>query len=284
MRTRIWVGLPLALVLGGIFAFHTVFHIPEQPEMTTISDGSFNQQLHCYESSTRASIDQEGRLNLLVWNIYKQNRANWQSVLTQMSAGAQLILLQEASLEDGLKRWIASGGWSGEQVNAFKAFDKAAGVLTLGWRKPRLACGYTQLEPWIRLPKSGLYSEYPLSDGQMLIVVNLHAVNFTWGVQEYQQQVNDLIAALKEHPGPAIVAGDFNTWSEKRLQAVTERLENAGLIEVVFSPDQRTRFITGLPLDHVFYKGLVLQKAEAPQTDASDHNPLLVSFTLPTDK
>ncbi|POB67940.1 hypothetical protein CRN59_22775, partial [Vibrio vulnificus] len=31
-------------------------------------------------------------------------------------------------------------------------------------------------------------------------------------------------------------------------------------------------------------KGLVLQKAEAPQTDASDHNPLLVSFTLPTDK
>ncbi|EIO3967939.1 endonuclease/exonuclease/phosphatase family protein [Vibrio vulnificus] len=284
MKKRYWLALPLLLTGGGLLVFHSIFTIPAQPEITTISDGAFNQQLRCFESQSRAAIDHNGELNLLVWNLYKQNRSNWQQALVEFSENRQLLLFQEARLNDDLKRWIGSGGWSGEQVNAFKAFDKAAGVLTLGWRKPHLACGYTQLEPWIRLPKSGLYSEYPLSDDQMLIVVNLHAVNFTWGVQEYQQQVNDLIAALKEHPGPAIVAGDFNTWSEKRLQAVTERLENAGLTEVTFSPDQRTRFITGLPLDHVFYKGLVLQKAEAPQTDASDHNPLLVSFTLPTDK
>lgn len=50
--------------------------------------------------------------------------------------------------------------------------------------------------------------------------------------------------------------------------------------EVEFTPDQRLRFMTGLPLDHVFYKGLTLEQAQAPESDASDHNPMLVSFRL----
>lgn len=284
MKKRLWIGLPITVVLGTTVTFNLLFNIPDTPEIIALSDGALNPHLQCFESSPGASIDLDGNLNLLVWNLYKQNRINWQAALSEFSSDKQLLLLQEARLDDELKRWVASGGWSGGQVNAFKAFDETSGVLTLGWNKPRLACGYTEVEPWIRLPKSGLYSEYPLSNGQTLIVVNLHAINFTWGIEEYQRQVNALIAKLVAHSGPAIVAGDFNTWSEERLNAMKVRFATIGLTEVVFSPDHRTRFITGLPLDHVFYKGLTLKKAEAPQTDASDHSPLLVSFTLPTDK
>lgn len=64
------------------------------------------------------------------------------------------------------------------------------------------------------------------------------------------------------------------------MALVSANLASIGLQEVAFDPDHRTTFITGLPLDHVFYRGLVLKKAEAPKSDASDHNPLLVSFQL----
>ncbi|MCV5940289.1 EEP domain-containing protein, partial [Escherichia coli] len=67
---------------------------------------------------------------------------------------------------------------------------------------------------------------------------------------------------------------------EYRITAMKQALREANLREVQFSPDHRTQFITGLPLDHVFYRGLTLKNAKAPQSDASDHNPLLVSFTL----
>lgn len=280
MKKRSLLLYPTFLVVAGYFAFHTIFTIPEQPEMVTIADGAINLQLDCLQSHSRQSIDQQGELTLLVWNIYKQNRRNWNTALSEYADGAQLVLLQEASLDDPLKRWLASEGWHAQQVNAFKAFNKSAGVLTLAKHKPVLACGYTQLEPWLRLPKSALYSEYPLSNGSTLAVVNIHAVNFTLGVQAYQQQIDALVNALTKHQGPVILAGDFNSWNEERWSTLQDIVEKLALQEVVFQPDLRTRFITGRVLDHVFYRGLTLEKAKAPKTDASDHNPLLVSFKI----
>ncbi|GHY80674.1 hypothetical protein VCSRO169_1785 [Vibrio cholerae] len=132
----------------------------------------------------------------------------------------------------------------------------------------------------MRLPKSAIYARYRLSDGQELVVVNLHAVNFTYGTQEYRQQLTALLDELRDFTGPVIVAGDFNSWSEARMALLSTQLASVGLQEVRFSPDNRTTFINGLPLDHVFYRGLQLEKAEAPISDASDHNPLLVRFRL----
>ncbi|MDF5512591.1 endonuclease/exonuclease/phosphatase family protein, partial [Vibrio parahaemolyticus] len=128
--------------------------------------------------------------------------------------------------------------------------------------------------------KSALYSEYPLSNGSTLAVANIHAVNFTLGVQAYQQQIDVLVNALTKHQGPVILAGDFNSWNEARWSTLRDIVEKLALQEVVFQPDLRTRFITGRVLDHVFYRGLTLEKAKAPTTDASDHNPLLLGFKI----
>jgi endonuclease/exonuclease/phosphatase (EEP) superfamily protein YafD len=57
-------------------------------------------------------------------------------------------------------------------------------------------------------------------------------------------------------------------------------LAKLGLIEIEFSPDNRTQFVNGMPLDHVFYRGLNVVEASSPVTQSSDHNPLLVSFSL----
>lgn len=236
--------------------------------------------LRCAHASNVESIDNNGDINLLVWNIYKQNRDNWSQELTKYSEDKQLVLLQEASMTAELKEWIKQPFWFGNQVDAFKAFERSAGVLNLSKSLPKLACAYTELEPWLRLPKSAIYATYPLSDGELLAVVNIHAVNFTYGTDEYQRQLGALVAELSKHPGPIIVAGDFNSWSADRMAVMKNALDKLGVQEVSYHPDHRTQFITGLPLDHVFYRGLALIQAEAPESDASDHNPLEVMFRL----
>lgn len=263
-----------------IWGYQTIFTLSDTPQLTTIESHSELPSLNCYHNPAPVTIDDGGVINLLVWNIYKQNRDNWQQALEQYSTNKQLVLLQEASMTSELKQWIAQRGWNGNQVDAFKAFDVSAGVLNLALELPVKACAYTELEPWLRLPKSALYATYQLSDGQQLAVVNIHGVNFTYGTTEYQRQLDSLVAALNEHTGPIIVAGDFNSWSEQRLQVLKQALSGLKLTEVKFSPDHRVEFVTGLPLDHVFYKGLSLKTAEAPVSDASDHNPLLVQFSL----
>lgn len=274
------LALPL-LIAGVVFAgYQTVFSLPQQAQISSYNSGEEQLSLQCYNNEQAAVLDEDNRINLLVWNIYKQNRDTWRSRLDQYAQGKQLVLLQEASMTPQLKEWISKGQWFGSQVDAFKAFDTTAGVLNLSPDSPSKACAYTELEPWLRLPKSALYALYPLSNGQQLAVVNIHAVNFTYGTEEYHRQLKVLIDELSQHQGPVIVAGDFNSWSEQRLKVMSESLSAVGLKEVNYTSDNRTQFITGLPLDHVFYRGLTLEKAEAPISDASDHNPILVTFHL----
>nr|WP_217275061.1 endonuclease/exonuclease/phosphatase family protein [Vibrio coralliilyticus] len=275
--------LPVVAIAAVVGGFQLIFSLPKQPQLLTISPSGEDISLRCTHASNVESIDNNGDINLLVWNIYKQNRGNWSQELTKYSSEKQLVLLQEASMTPELKEWMKQQLWFGNQVDAFKAFERSAGVLNLSKSLPKLACAYTELEPWLRLPKSAIYATYPLSDGQVLSVVNIHAVNFTYGTDEYQRQLGTLVDELSKHQGPIIVAGDFNSWSADRMAVMKSALEKLGVREVSYHPDHRTQFITGLPLDHVFYRGLTLIKAEAPESDASDHNPLEVTFSLADD-
>lgn len=280
MNKRHLVLIPLILAAITVVGYQSVFTVPKQDQLSFISTSGVELSLECYKNSQAKLLDHEKHINLLVWNIYKQNRENWEEELTKFSSGAQLVLLQEVSMTSDFQYWIQQQKWFGNQVDAFEAFDATAGVLNLSIDTPSAACAYTELEPWLRLPKSALYATYPLSDGTKLAVVNIHAVNFTYGTEEYHRQLNTLVEALLNHKGPVIVAGDFNSWSEARLKVMSQALQRVGLKEVSYDIDNRKQFITGLPLDHVFYRGLELIKAEAPISSASDHNPILVSFKL----
>ena len=285
MKKRILFALPFVLATATYVGYQAIFTLPESAQVTTLLPNehgvsSDSPELACYHNQNPQVIDQNGQLNVLVWNIYKQNRSNLQADLEGLSQDKQLLLLQEASMTAQLRDWIEQKKWSGNLVDAFKAFDTSAGVLNLAHQLPKSACAYTEMEPWLRLPKSALYATYSLSNGQTLAVVNIHAVNFTYGTEEYHHQFTKLANALKAHIGPMIVAGDFNSWSEQRLAVVKQVLETVGVKEVVYQLDHRKQFINGLPLDHLFYRGLVLEKAEAPISDASDHNPIEVYFRL----
>ncbi|CAH0524963.1 endonuclease/exonuclease/phosphatase family protein [Vibrio hippocampi] len=275
-----WFGSAAVATLGiALGSFQWVFSVDEQPEITSIEQQMVDTQLKCFHNDSPLVLDEQGVLRVLVWNIYKQNRPQLFEMLSQLSVDKTLVLLQEAKLDDQLLSWIKKSDWSSNQVSAFKAFDISSGVLNLSRVMPVTACANLQIEPWLRLPKSGLYAEYRLSNGQTLKTVNLHAINFTLGTEEYQQQLSSLIHDLQQHQGPLLIAGDFNSWSEARQDVIDEVVSLLQLQEVSFAQDNRTRFYNR-PLDHVYYRGMTLSHSVAPETQASDHNPLVAEFSI----
>ncbi|PJC86547.1 hypothetical protein CSW98_10105 [Vibrio sp. HA2012] len=272
----------LLLLTGLSFLFLLIFDIPESPFLMVTTPHHRWQATggQCSSQTFSPVLDNHGTLSVLVWNIYKENRSGWQETLERLSRNAQLLLLQEGSLNEEFSAWIEDNHWQAAHTSAFNAFGVSAGVLNLSRTAPQRVCAYTQTEPWLRLPKSALYARYSLSDGQTLAVINIHAVNFTLGVKEYSEQLEALREAVSGHSGPLIVAGDFNSWSSHRMNVLQHHMQQLGLDEVSFHPDNREEILTGYKLDHLFFRGLTPIKAEAPVTDASDHNPMSVHFVI----
>nr|CAC9114538.1 Uncharacterized protein conserved in bacteria [Providencia rettgeri]CAC9187049.1 Uncharacterized protein conserved in bacteria [Providencia rettgeri] len=111
------------------------------------------------------------------------------------------------------------------------------------------------------------------------MVANVHAINFSFGVDVYTRQLSKLGVHIAKHVGPVILAGDFNAWSRQRVNALKRFIRSVGLKEIVFSDDYRTKAF-GRPLDYVFYRGLNVKDSTVLPTDASDHNPIMTKFTL----
>lgn len=218
-------------------------------------------------------------LSVMVWNIFKQQRSNWLSILESYAADSQLMLLQEAQTTPELVRFATSHYLVADQVPAIKLPMHNSGVMTLSAAHPVYCCPLRKAEPLLRLPKSTLITVYPLFDGRLLMVVNIHSINFSIGVDIYQQQLRAVSEQIAMHNGPIIFAGDFNTWSRQRLLMLYSFTRQMRLQEVRFEHDLRKKAF-GLPLDFVFYRGLKIAESAVISTHASDHNPLLVKFHM----
>jgi len=221
-------------------------------------------------------------LSVMVWNIFKQQRANWLSVLQSYAADSQLMLLQEAQTTPELVDFATSHYLVADQVPAIRLPNRSlrsSGVMTLATTYPIYCSPLRKPEPFLRLPKSALITVYRLADERLLMVVNIHSINFSLGVDIYHQQLKAIGEHFLGHDGPIIFAGDFNTWSRKRLYLLYRFARTMRLQEVKFANDHRIRAF-GLPLDFIFYRGLHLKDAIVIDTLASDHNPLFVNFML----
>lgn len=224
-------------------------------------------------------IDQT-TFSVLVWNIFKQKRANCIHILEQYAKQAKLILLQEAQTTPQLLNFISEHNKLADHVPAYCFNEIFAGVMTITDSAPSKILSFREKEPFIRVPKSALITVYPIKNStQQLLVANIHAINFSIGVKIYRQQMYMLLNYIKQHNGPVILAGDFNAWSRQRLNLLYHLVRSIKLKPVNFAIDIRKRFL-GRPLDFVFYRGLKLDAAKIIDTAASDHNPLFVNFKL----
>jgi len=230
-----------------------------------------------------AALPNSNILRVMVWNIFKQQRADWLSVLQGFGKDAQLVLLQEAQTTPELIRFATSNYLAADQVPAYMLPQHPSGVMTLSAAHPVYCCPLREREPLLRLAKSALVTVYPLLDGRLLMVVNIHAVNFSIGVDVYSKQLETIGEQIAHHKGPVVMAGDFNAWSRQRINALFGFANNIRLQEVKFPSDFRRRAF-GRPLDFIFYRDLNVSKATVLETQASDHNPLLVEFLAERSK
>lgn len=270
-------------------AFLFLFKNANSIELMTIAkpDTQISSQLSvslpaaCIMQSGDKAIDNNGEIGLLIWNIQKQSQQHWMGDLSNYSEGLQLVLLQETRLTPELANWIKLRRLSATQVNAFSMQGESAGVMTIADENPSSSCGNTKLEPLIRLNKSTLISYFLLSNGSMLAVVNIHGINFTLGVDEYQRQIRSIMQQVYDHKGPLIVAGDFNDWNAQRRAVIGDLVQSLELTEADYAPDNRTySYIGDLPIDHLFYRQLKLKQAIVSITQSSDHNPIIATFQL----
>jgi len=285
--TAFFVLLCLAFVINGCVS------IPPQVQLVAmdVDTGLKRVQASCIKGYTPDhlklntppdSVLDADHISLLNWNIYKGQRDNWASDFSQLIKQQDIVVLQEALLDKALFRSIHMQSLNWSMNTAFYYDDVESGVLTASKVKAVRSCGLRAAEPLIQIPKTALLSEYRLSRGaQNLLVANIHGINFSLGTEAYEQQINALTQAILHHKGPVVVAGDFNTWSDKRMAIVNRMAEGLSLKAITYKNHNRIT-IFGNPLDHVFYRGLDLLKEDSLSVTSSDHNPIRVTFRVPS--
>lgn len=218
---------------------------------------------------------------VLCWNTQKLTQTlEFQAALTRLLQlfPSQFLLFQEAKLalenEWRVKEWSYALA-PNIQTNRF-----VFGVLTASQRafantKAMLS---QKREATFATHKSYMLSQHPLADGQTLLIVNVHAINFV-SAQYFLAEIEMLKAELLNHQGPLIVAGDFNVWNQQRRLYLQKFCRDIGLKEAYMSDAQHIKAFRHYPLDFIFYRDLWVKEALAINIpEVSDHNPIYARF------
>ena len=236
------------------------------------SSADVSQQSHALDSRN---------ISVLNWNVYKGKRDNWADDFELLLQKKDIVILQEALFDESFQEPLSKKGFNWSLNHSFTYNDAENGVLTASTAKAKRVCGLRETEPLIQTPKTVLISEYNLSGtAQTLLVANIHGINFTLGTEVYERQIKALSNSIKDHKGPVIVAGDFNTWSDDRMDIVANVARQLSLEAISYKNHNRIT-VFGNPLDHVFYRGLEVIHENSIEVTSSDHNPIVVTFRLP---
>ncbi len=221
---------------------------------------------------------------VICWNVYKQNKKHFhfKHFLHTLHGekAIDLCIFQEAAFNDN-------------EVFSIEhcTFDAAAnmevngdfyGVLTASRVSSKSAKAYLSegRESLFGPHKSLLVSRYTLKGDKELLVLNVHAINFREN-KRYERELEHFLLHIREHKGPMIVAGDFNTWNNIRMQKLHHLREKLGLKMVPFKQHDKVKSFMGHHLDFIFYRGLELLEYEVIEEETiSDHNPLMARFSV----
>ena len=223
----------------------------------------------------------ENEFSLLVWNIHKENQEHsFQEKLTELlqKRPSDFVLFQEVKYPksspytfENYSYAIASNIETSKNIfgvltAAKVAFEKIDSNLT------------THREMGLATRKSLLITRHRLSSGKQLHMVNLHAINFV-SLKSFTLELEKIKRDLLQYKGPMIIGGDFNNWSTKRVKVLEAFQKELSLQKADIDAYHHIKHIFSKPLDHIFYRGVTLIKAEAIDTKkVSDHNPIYAKF------
>ncbi|GAB4013994.1 MAG: endonuclease/exonuclease/phosphatase family protein [Bdellovibrio sp.] len=224
------------------------------------------------------------RIQVTVWNMFKGDKDNFVRDFNTVTKNSDILMLQETFLDDKMKG-LFKNHTGFEYITAtsfiFENKNVETGLATASHTRSTAQAFLRSQdrEPVVKTPKIVLMATYPIQGKYVeLLTVNIHAVNFVT-TAAFKRQLFSTIPRVKSHIGPVIFAGDFNTWSDERLELLDQYIKELGLKEVPWTPDTRMRTFKR-PLDHILYRGLNLVESRVwGELDGSDHKALEAVFT-----
>ncbi len=270
---------PALLLLLASCASHEVDPVALQPQ--PIADNHVADCLALLRDTTSGlgpELD-AASIRLVSWNVQKNSHTDWYRDFTALIDNKDLVLVQEVSLrENSINALDGSRHWS--FAPGYQKPGAISGVMTMSRSKPIAQCSFVNYEPLLRTPKATSITRYGLTTtDDTLVVVNIHAVNFSMGMGAFKRQFDQVREVLASHDGPIIVSGDFNTWRKRRNDIVAGMAKEIGLISLEFTEDYRVTLF-GNPLDHVYVRGLSLLDSTTERVSSSDHNPMSATLKL----
>lgn len=208
------------------------------------------------------------KISVIVWNMYKGKRLKDKHLPFKLF-DYDFSLIQEDS--DFIINEKLKGSGQHYFLPTFKKASLKTGVSIISQYIANEVYGFHShfKEPLLITPKSAL-----IADFGKLRIINIHSLNFV-GFEEWQKQLEKILP-YSSTPEFVIFGGDFNTWSDERLNYLKEVMKREGLSMVEFKKDLRTKHFGNI-VDHIFVKGFTLRSAEIlPLEDYSDHNALEV--------
>ena len=274
----------LVAAIGGYLLYSITIFSPVNIHFSTTPNLTYHpikkqDELICYQADQAPREITQKTFRLLVWNLHKGQDAGWQQALNRLAQGRDLLLLQEVLNTQELATQYSSRFPTALYASAFAYLQQQSGVEILSQFAPHFYCAGAKSEPWIRIPKVGAAMSLPLPNGQALLLVNVHLINFEINPTTYEAQLRTLMQLVSQHQGPLVLSGDFNSWNGYGAQIIRKVINEFGLEEVSFEQDHRLRFL-GNPLDHIFVRGLNVLNATTEPTESSDHAPLLLEVEL----
>lgn len=277
MKTKILcvVFISVSIVACGYIPVRTPF---------TLSDDSYDKEANINDS-----------IRILNWNIHKEgNLSEWKKVITHIVKDKKpdFILLQEVRLDGKVGDFISKDlkyGWEFSPNLYQGKYDAYSGVLTASHIKPKMVESALSngTELFSKIQKTVLFTKYPIGSPSLeLLVVNIHGININIDLDGFKEQIRYIAEVVMRHDGPVILAGDFNTWREARLDHLSKLVKEMELVKIDFGSNaDYVETMFGNPLDHIFISKEKLEVIKGSQDvivdiKSSDHSPLFVELRI----
>jgi len=277
MKTKILcvVFISVSIVACGYIPVRTPF---------TLSDDSYDKEANINDS-----------IRIVNWNIHKEgNLSEWKKVITHIVKDKKpdFILLQEVRLDGKVGDFISKDlkyGWEFPPNLYQGKYDAYSGVLTASHIKPKMVESALSngTELFSKIQKTVLFTKYPIGSPSLeLLVVNIHGININIDLDGFKEQIRYIAEVVMRHDGPVILAGDFNTWREARLDHLSKLVKEMELVKIDFGSNaDYVETMFGNPLDHIFISKEKLEVIKGSQDvivdiKSSDHSPLFVELRI----
>ncbi len=231
---------------------------------------------------TQETVLNPDSIKVMVWNIYKAKKDNFDRDFYQHVEGRDIVLLQESlSTEMKLFLDLPLYQWDFGISFAYRSnLQKYTGTMIGSLVNPTLAwmARTKDVEPVVRTPKTLTMATYPIAGtDKELMVINIHGLNLTTQ-KPFERHLQLAMLQMKGHTGPVVFAGDFNTRTQARLDYMRWLLiQQNGFQEMKFRNDKRMRaFGTSHIIDFVFTRDLEILDSEVlGDLESSDHKAMM---------